>query len=304
MTNARTRNVVEARPSTRSRAAAGFTLVELLVVIGIIALLISILLPTLSRVRHMTNKVSCLNNLRQLHMATTMYANDNDSAFPYRGDLSPSPPHALAHMNFVPEDEKDEEFPSPRDMRGYWLTYLDGHEVGEPSPVFYCPSVNEPALFCHPGTSWPGYGPDRALASGFYLTTYGYYGNYDWEAKNKGSDSSLRWDPYMSARGEYAERRPVPRKLSDHPTLTLFADILENKAISGGPPSNWWYLNHTEHGALQFSDIPPEGIQAVTLDGSARWYRFNENLVDSELEPIMNAIFSSPGFFWPKPKID
>jgi prepilin-type N-terminal cleavage/methylation domain-containing protein/prepilin-type processing-associated H-X9-DG protein len=63
-------------------ARCAFTLVELLVVIGIISVLISILLPTLAGARKNAQKVQCLSNLRQIGMAFQTYAADNKGSYP------------------------------------------------------------------------------------------------------------------------------------------------------------------------------------------------------------------------------
>lgn len=70
----------DGRPRLRRRS--GFTLVELLVVIGIIAVLISILLPSLARARAAALNVQCLSNLRQIGIGILGYASSNRGAYP------------------------------------------------------------------------------------------------------------------------------------------------------------------------------------------------------------------------------
>src|SRR5262245_35549169 len=69
----------------RRTAPPGFTLVELLVVIAVIAILISILMPSLSAARRQARTVACMSNLRQFGMAMQIYEHANESFIPAEG---------------------------------------------------------------------------------------------------------------------------------------------------------------------------------------------------------------------------
>ena len=98
----------------RGRSRRAFTLVELLVVIGIIALLISILLPALNRAREQGKQAACLSNMRQIGSAALMFANEHTQHVPLGGELWGNP-----NVNGTPASLHD---PGQR----YWSYYIDG----------------------------------------------------------------------------------------------------------------------------------------------------------------------------------
>jgi prepilin-type N-terminal cleavage/methylation domain-containing protein len=67
---------------TNINAAKGFTLVELLLVVAVIAILAALLLPALGQAKAKAQRSACINNLRQINLGVRMYADDSSDAFP------------------------------------------------------------------------------------------------------------------------------------------------------------------------------------------------------------------------------
>ena len=113
-------------PVERSfRPPRGFSLIEILIVIAIIAVLISLLLPSLRLARQSAERAQCLSNLHQINVSWTSYAADNDGFWPL--NESPDPYFFNQRSGFA----------------SGWIENRDriNPYVADPS-IFYCPATS------------------------------------------------------------------------------------------------------------------------------------------------------------------
>ena len=120
----------------------GFTLIEILIVLVILALLAALLLPVFSRARESARTASCASNLRQIGQAITLYVQDNNQRFPL----------AVQPLNCT------------------WVDTI--YPYAKSTKVFSCPAAQH-------GEYVPGCGPAEPLTGGDVAARYGFNGSYD-----------------------------------------------------------------------------------------------------------------------------
>jgi len=199
----------------REPRRVGFALVELLVVIAIISLLVSILVPTVSRARELTKIAVCQSRLNGLGKGLQAYANNNDDY------LIPS--------SYTAGGQND--WPAVL----VWKEYIASSHSSAADKLI---SVKAAPFRCPSGSSEIGGGTGTATAT---YTTGGAYYIHTWYGLNASTDAAYPYKTSDGSRGSY-------RRLFDLDNVSNTVAAFDGASVHGGSSSNV-YLPHLDDSA-------------------------------------------------------
>ena len=248
------------------RRRSAFTLIELLVVIGIIAIMLSILLPTLSKVRQQALNTNCASNLRQIVMACHSYAADNKGFLPARFREGVQSYLQPLYTYFVQDVQVGQPWPR------WGLGLLWERKYIKTEAVFYCPGGR-----AHPQHNLDFFPKPWLSANTNYRTSYTY--NPHFALTTPGNMNS----PKVTA---YPRLSKYPRK------KTLVADLIRTHSTishyGGGERTPSWNLAFSDgHVVLvkskllfdEMKKVPPR-VADVGSDGGNPQQSSNTNWRD------------------------
>ena len=220
----------------RALCSRGFTLIELLVVIAIIAILAALLLPVLAKAKQRTKRTVCLNNLRQMTLADTIYCNDN-------GQLPPP-------SDFIPS--------SISVARLTQMAQTIGMTVPPGSASTWPKRADQPKWFNCPIAAESGYAEGMTVGGGLY-TGYVYVGGIE-----KSAMLTMGFATLVNP-GQAADFKNTRRGV-------LWADILDEYILSDARRFEYFHpIRQIQYPDFRFEAGDLEGINRAWSDGSVEW---------------------------------